>query len=449
MRVHACLCLALAPSCANGRSIEYDDLARAERVLEIHAASDLTADEVGLAQRASLDAILAVALARNPSLAEAEARTRADAATADATGRLPDLEAKYEMWGVPLARPWRLDKADTLMLGVRQSFPPGRAAERRAAVEDAAMAADTVATRQLGIEAQVRQAYFAYVLATDERQLHLAHVDLTQQLVDAARANFRAGKGSEAEILRLGVEITELHRDLAQIDQQRVSSMAMLNTLMHRDVEAPLGPPDDVPAQLVTASLSDLQRLAEDRPELRSSLHAIARASDELDAAERRASWPTLMIGADYWFLPMRASGDEHAYGAMISVTLPWLNLEHRDRARAAGFARDAETRALDETRDAIRFQVSDAFAGMQAARDALMITRRDLVPEAERSFEAARAAFATGSGDANAVIDAARTLLDARLDEQRALVGLAQRIATLQAAVGADVPLAPIGDAP
>ena len=49
----------------------------------------------------------------------------------------PILELKYEQWGVPLARPYALDEANTLMLGVRQTFPAwgsldarGRAARR-------------------------------------------------------------------------------------------------------------------------------------------------------------------------------------------------------------------------------------------------------------------------------------------------------------------------------
>ena len=89
--------------------------------LEAHAASG---DDAELARSAVLETILRVALERNPEVAENQARARAAAARSQAASRLPDLEAKYEQWGVPLARPYALNEANTLMLGVRQTFPP-------------------------------------------------------------------------------------------------------------------------------------------------------------------------------------------------------------------------------------------------------------------------------------------------------------------------------------
>jgi len=80
-------------------------------------------DEAELARSARLETILRVALERNRDVAESEARARASDARSQAASRLPDLEAKYEQWGVPLARPYALNEANTLMFGVRQTFP--------------------------------------------------------------------------------------------------------------------------------------------------------------------------------------------------------------------------------------------------------------------------------------------------------------------------------------
>ena len=104
--------------------------------LDARAASG---DDAELARSARLETILRVALERNPDLAENQARARAAEARSHAASRLPDLEAKYEQWGVPLARPYALNEANTLMLGVRQTFPPGERcdARGRAAAEDA------------------------------------------------------------------------------------------------------------------------------------------------------------------------------------------------------------------------------------------------------------------------------------------------------------------------
>ena len=77
--------------------------------LDARAASG---DEAELARSARLETILRVALERNPEVAENQARARAAEARGQAASRLPDLEAKYEQWGVPLARPYALNEAN-------------------------------------------------------------------------------------------------------------------------------------------------------------------------------------------------------------------------------------------------------------------------------------------------------------------------------------------------
>ena len=79
-----------------------------------------------LAREASLDAIVTLALARNPDLAEDRARMASARALTDQASRLPDLQMKYEQWGVPLSSPLALRMSNAVMLGLSQTLPaPG------------------------------------------------------------------------------------------------------------------------------------------------------------------------------------------------------------------------------------------------------------------------------------------------------------------------------------
>ncbi len=117
-----------------------------------------------LARSARLDTILRIALERNRDIAEGAARARAAAAHSRAAAGLPDPELKYEQWGVPLARPYALDQASTLMLGVRQTFPAWgtRDANARAATEQAGAAGDSAQTQRQEVAAQVRRTFATY-----------------------------------------------------------------------------------------------------------------------------------------------------------------------------------------------------------------------------------------------------------------------------------------------
>jgi cobalt-zinc-cadmium efflux system outer membrane protein len=441
---------ALASACLpRGQRIDYEEFARVGGVPAPRREGrqkDIEADEASLEKEAHIEPIIRVALARNPDVLEAEERVREALDRVPPSGRLPDLELTYQQWGVPLTRPYALNEADTLMLGVRQTFPaPGSlAAQERAAVEQAEAVLYTLRTRQLDLVKQVQRAYYAYVLIDREYRIHLEHVELTERIVELTRANFRAGNATQQDVLRVNFEMAALHRDLVTIEQRRRSVIALLNSLMARPAGAPLGLAPDFEARQITASQTDLEQLAvEKRPEVLVSVHGVERSRANVHIAERLATWPSFMVGIDYWFMPVM--DEQHAYGAMVSINLPWLNPKRREEVRVAKRATAADERALESVRITVRYDVSDAYARYEAARKAYLIIKNDLIPAAQQSFEAAQAGFAAGSGNALALLDALQSLLQIRLDEVRALADLNSAIADLERAVGTDLDVAAI----
>jgi outer membrane protein TolC len=406
----------------------------------------LAADEQGLASEARLPPILRLAIARNRDIGAQAVRVRARTERVGAAGRLPDLELKYEQWGVPLARPWALDQAETLMLGLRQTFPaPGTLdALSRAAGEDAEIELTNLRMQQLDVAQQVRRAYYEYLLAAAEYVIHVEHADITDRLIALARANFRVGKASQQDVLKIGVELTRLHTDLAALEQRKKSSAGLLNTLMARSPDAPIGPPAELVPMEITASLVDLEKTADaSRPEIGGAEHAVSRGAAQLDAAERTASWPSFTVGIDYWLRP--AGEPTHAYGAMVSINLPWLNPRHRAEVRAQEHEVTAEKGMVDSIRSTVRYQVHDAYARYQAALASFRIIDQALLPQARQSFEAAQSTYSTGGGDALGLLDALRSLLQVRLDHVRARVALGMSVGEVERAVSADIERQPL----
>jgi outer membrane protein TolC len=257
--------------------------------------------EAELARIARLETILSVALDRNRDVAENQARARAAEARSQAATRLPDLEAKYEQWGVPITRPYALDRANTLMLGVRQTFPAWGSLEARgrAAAEDAASAQDASLARRQEVAAQVRRTYASYYAADQELHLHLEHVGLTSRVLELARLNQRTGHGSLQDILRLELELTRLHTDVARIERQQRSSRALLNALMDRSTEAPLGSPEDLSVTPSTDITALERSIDKSRPEVVAAARGVRRSEALLDGARRSARFPNIMVGLD------------------------------------------------------------------------------------------------------------------------------------------------------
>jgi outer membrane protein, heavy metal efflux system len=398
--------------------------------------------ETALARAPRIEEIIRLVIARNPDLEEAAARADAAEERADAAGGFPDLEFKYEQWGVPLRRPYRLDEADTLMVGLRQTFPaPGTLGARsRAGRQESKMLRENEASRKRDLIAEARRAYAEYYRVDREFRIHLEHVEIASGILDLARANYAAARSTQEDVLRAVVELSRLHRDVAHIDQERISARALLNTLMAREPDAALGPPE-VP-QVIAESLDPRALVAtavRDRPEMRAADAQVLRQQAMIDEAESAAVWPTFMVGTDYWLQPANEEVT-HAYGAMLSVSLPWINPRHRDEVSGARKMMVAEQRAKKSTENVIRFQVHDALAKLKAAKEAFVIIDRDLLRQTEQSFEAARSNFAAGASNALSVLDALRMLLDARLEHENARAHWASASADLERAVGVEL---------
>jgi outer membrane protein TolC len=403
------------------------------------SAPALAADDVApidaaiereLAGEARLPTILRLVDERSADLREAAERAGAADARAAAAARRPDPELKGELWGVPLARPVSFGDAQTILIGLRQSFPAWGSldARERAAREDAASAGDGVEARRQEIAAQARRAFAAYARADREYRVHLEHVGLTSRVVEIARSLYQAGHGSQQELLHAQVELSRLHVDVAGIEQQRRSAQALLNALMNRAPDAPLGPAPDVSSTELLAmerpKASELDAgLDQRRPELRAAARAVSRGEAALDATKREADLPMLMVGADYWYLPTFST--HHGYGAMVSMSLPWLNPRRRDEVKTAERASAADRSALRAQRAAARYQLRDADAKLGAAREVLALLHERVLPDARRIFESAQAAFQSGHGDITPVLDAGRNYLQTRIDEVRAIADL------------------------
>lgn len=420
------------------------------RAVPARAADDVAnlnaATERELASEARMATIIRVVGDRNPDLREAAERTEAAQARVGGAARLPDPELKGELWGVPLARPVSLGEANTIMIGLRQSFPAwgSRNARERAAHEDALAAGDGAEARRQEIVAQSRRAFAAYARADREYRIHLEHVGLTSRLVETARSLYGVGHGSQQDLLRVQAEMSRLHVDVAAVEQQRRSARAMLNALMDRAPDASLGPVADAESTeaLVVASAdpSGLDaRLGERRPELKAAARAVKKGEAMLDAAKRESGLPSLMVGADYWYMPTFAV--KHAYGAMVSMSLPWLNPGRRDEVKAAERASAADRSALASQMAVARFQLADADAKVRAARQTLALVRGRVLADARRSFESVQALFQSGQGDVTPVLDAARNYLQVRLEEVRAVADLESSRADYERAAGLPVP--------
>jgi outer membrane protein TolC len=376
-----------------------------------------------LAQEAQLELVERVALARHPALAEAKARSQALLARAEGADRLPDPEFKYEQWAVPLKQPYALNRADTLMFGLRQALPaPGaRAARGRVAAEEHQISAHQRVALARDLLLRVRRTYVEYYAQDRLLSIHLEHVVVAEQVVQQVRSNYEVGRGNQQDVLKVLVELSRLHNDLADVRQRRESSRLMLNALMARSLDAPLGPPSEIarPAAVPALSQLDATRLTQ-RPEHAVANRAVRRSEAALEVAKIAARRPSFMVGADYWLMPTQDM--PHAYGAMVAMSLPWLSAGRRADVREAEQVVAAERHAAEGAELTTAYELHDAVTRLAAATTSLELIEGSVLPQAERSLESTKQAFGVGQATLLSLLDALGSYFQIRLERSRAL---------------------------
>jgi cobalt-zinc-cadmium efflux system outer membrane protein len=381
-------------------------------------------------------AAIETALRSNPDLAATRELASASRARARAAGRMPAPELQGTLWQAPLKDPFDWSEADMLMIGLRQTFPaPGSLSLREEAGKATASARDADAdARRQALVADVRKAFAQYAHAVREEAVHVQHMALNRALVDLARVRFESSTLSKRDVLRSTYELSRLHADVASVTRLRRSAAAMLRLLMALPADTPLGDPEQRGPPLAAPDLASLEERAEVVPAVAAASQALAAAEAALSAARREGSWPDLMVGLDYGYGPMDR---RQTYTLMLGVPLPWLSGARRDAVVEAERNLAAARRSRESALNAARFEIEDAAARVDAAREALGILDGDLVPQAERSAAQAQADFRTGQADAMSVLEALHTLQSVRLERSRAVLALEEAHADLDRAAG------------
>src|SRR4029453_4325606 len=115
----------------------------------------------------------------------------------------------------------------------------------------------------------------------------LESVDLLRQIADISQAKYATGRISQQDVLKPVLELSKLHTDIVNFDEQANLATARLNVLLDRTPDTPIGPLVDPREETLLPATADLQRLAIERqPELQRARLEIDRAEAELAVAK-------------------------------------------------------------------------------------------------------------------------------------------------------------------
>ena len=402
----------------------------------------LPAEATPSAEPLRVDALVTEALKQNPEIEAARQRWRAAQERVPQARALDDPEFKIELFNTP--ENLDVTRTGNTIFGLSQRFPfPGKLSLREGmAVKEAEMAASLLRSKEREIASQVKSAYYEVFLAHKAIEIHHQQTDILKDFFAIANARFRAGKGTQVDVLKSAVELSKLENELPVLEQQKETAKAKLNLLLSRAPQSPLGEPVGPiePAEPGNRpALEELQQLAvQSRPELRAVDLDIARSRTATALAQKQY-YPDFNVMVERF----QNFGARDGFGGMVTMSLPfsfWTKPKYDAGVREAAANQDAAKAAYEALKNQVLFEIKDLLAKIEAAEKLITLYRTTVIPQAQQTLESARAGYQVGKTEFLAMLDAQRAIKDFQLDYYRSLTAFEQRRAELERAVGTEI---------
>jgi outer membrane protein TolC len=385
-----------------------------------------------------LEEVIHYARDRHPALQAAQERQRALQQKPAQAGAYDDPMTSWESWNTP--DNLRVDRADNNIFRITQKLPfPGKLQ-----LKSVIAAADTHrqdAERQalaLEIASQVKKAYYELWQGQQNLQVYTREKDLVAQAVVLVTQRYAHGQASQAEALRVQLELTKLNTRLATETIQLNTLQAQLNVLLDRPLNAPLGILQAPPPPFVPPTLLDLEtQQASNRPEIKAQTITVEQAGTTV-ALARMASLPDFEFALGRFVNFGRADG----FGFTISATIP---LAFREKYEAAVTEANANLQAarheLRHQQNVFRFELAQALTAAERARTEVFALLSTQIPQAEQAVSTALIGYQNGTTDFLSLIESLRLIEAAHLERLVAAVNFEKAWADLERAVGQPLP--------
>ena len=391
----------------------------------------------------SLPGLLDYAREHNPELAAMRHEADAAAQRAQPAAALPDPVLRTELMDVtnqgtnkaPSLSPSQVGSTRyTLMQGVPWFGKRGLKQETAEAGADAAKAKADAAWAELS--SQVKSAYAQYHFVASRQKLARDQLDLVTQMEQVAEARYANGLAAQQDVVRAQVEQTALRTELVALENERWQAESRLNALLSRPANLPLAEPlglRDIPAIARRENFAALeQRIRERNPDLFADEAGVRAGEKNRDLAYRNR-YPDLTLG----IVPTQAGGGVREWGLMVELNLPLQQASRRSQEREAEAMLAAAKARKEATANRILSALAASLAGMDAARRSEQLSATGLLPQAQITFESALSGYQNGKVDFATLLDAARQVLNAKLEILKARTDAQMRLSEIERLLG------------
>jgi outer membrane protein, heavy metal efflux system len=382
----------------------------------------------------TLERCIELSLARNPLWLAAEEDYQASRARVRQAREFPQPSLELDFDLQPRLLSFR--QAGESYFGLSQTieFPGKRSLRGKiASLESREVLADKDLLR-LELVFQVKEAFYRVLLAAEKREHAFQDLELARDFLGKAEAKFEAGDIARVEVVRAGVEVSKAATAMKLAENDVLLAKARLNYLLGRGKFEPV----EVTGDLVRAAVpidkeAFVREAMRSRPEM-----ARTAARLEGEAGRRTEAAMSYLPDFDLGVSQHRIVGEAKTWDLTLSVPIPlffWQPARGRIAETKANI-RSLEKEAED-LRNLIVLEVEQACLSAAAAESQITLFEKEILDQAEDVYDLILFSFEEGEIGGLELIEARRTLVEARKAYADALYTYSMTLAVLERSVG------------
>ena len=261
---------------------------------------------------------------------------------------------------------------------------------------------------------RVKELYFDLLLAYKNKGQIRDKTDLFARVEEAALARYTSGMAPQQEALMAQTEKYMLLEKEEMQNQKIQAAEGMLNTVLGREVNSPLGRPQIPAYHPYTFQLEDLlQSAKENSPEIKAKEKMVKGAEAKVRMAEKEY-YPDFTLGANLY----KTGGsyqDMWSVTTQISIPLFYEKKQRQGVLEAKAVLSQAKQELL-ASQNMLASSLRDNYSMIKSAEKLMELYKEGLIPKTVQDFQLALAGYTVGKVEAITVINRLKALLDFEL---------------------------------
>lgn len=313
-------------------------------------------------------------------------------------------------------------------------FPPKLSLKGGVAAKEAEREEEVFRAKELEVISRLKVAYYDLFFAEKSIEIVMKNKDLLEKFAETAEARYAVGKAVQQDVLRAQTEITILLQRLAQLEREKGSLSAAINSLLNRPRDAPLGRPVDPPRRKLPFPFEQFVELGlQKSPEFKAAARSLDRSGLALDLAKKQY-FPDFAISTGY----INRGALDGMWQVMVGVTIPLYfqtKQSYGVREAAADFSSAQES--LQAIKQSLFFGIKDLVLMAETSERLLTLIGTGTLPQATLTLESSIASYAVGKVDFLTILTNLLNVLNQELQYFQELTNFEKALARLERAVG------------